>query len=190
MDPVLLLNADHSPIRTLSWQRAVELVLDGRVNVVASNPDAAIRSEHLELPFPSVVALVRWAPVRTVPAPSRRNVLARDGHACVYCGVTQADLATRASGDRLTLDHVVPRCRAEHGFVTVPWSTVPVPVSGWLNLVTACPRCNGRKGDRRAEEVGLALRWTPFRPSTRDLLRPSPVRAVPAEWLPWLPAAA
>ena len=46
VDPVLLLNADHSPIRTLSWQRAVELVLDGRVNVVASNPDAAIRSEQ------------------------------------------------------------------------------------------------------------------------------------------------
>jgi 5-methylcytosine-specific restriction endonuclease McrA len=190
VDHVLLLNADHTPIRTVSWQRAIELVLDGRVVVVAVKEDAAIRSERLSLPWPSVIALVRYAPVFSMPAPTRRHVLARDGHACVYCGASAGELSDRPPHERLTLDHVVPRCRSRHGFVTVPWSGVPVPVSGWLNLVTACGRCNGRKGDRTPEEAGLTLPRSPWKPTRRDLLRPAPSRPFPAEWLPWLPAAA
>lgn len=190
MTRALLLNADHTPIRTLSWQRAVTLLLDGRVLLLASREGQEVRAQHVAVPWPSVVALPRYVRVRTVPALTRRNVLARDGWCCVYCEASADELAGRPPHERLTLDHVVPRSRAHHGFVEVPWSPDPVPVHSWLNVVTACGRCNGRKGDRRPEEAGLRLPRPPFRPNTRDLFRIHTQHDVPPEWLPWLPVAA
>src|SRR5690606_16870494 len=109
---------------------------------------------------------------------------------CVYCGATAVELAHRPPHERLTLDHVVPRSRAEHGFVEVPWSSAPVPVSSWQNLVTACGRCNGRKGDRTPEEAGMRLPRPPHRPTARELLAAARPRSAPEAWRPWLPAAA
>ena len=34
----------------------------------------------------------------------------------------------------------------------------------WENVVAACRRCNTRKGDRRPDEAGLALRTLPRAP--------------------------
>ena len=65
---------------------------------------------------------------------TRREVFARDGYTCQYCG--------RQTGD-LTLDHVVPRHRG--GAHT------------WDNLVTACKACNHRKGGKLLEEAKLRL---------------------------------
>jgi HNH endonuclease len=57
----------------------------------------------------------------------RDDVFARDGFRCVYCGEVCAP-------ERLTVDHVQPRVRGgDHS-------------RG--NVVTACDRCNVRKGHR------------------------------------------
>ncbi|MCB9682358.1 MAG: HNH endonuclease [Alphaproteobacteria bacterium] len=190
MSRVLLLNADHTPIKTLSWQRAVMLLVCERVVLVASTGDAVVRSEHLELPWPSVVALKQWVAVRQVPALTGRNVHARDDFACCYCSATAAELGHLHPSARLTLDHVVPRSRARHGFVDVPWSEVPVPVNSWLNLVTACGPCNARKGARTPDEARMILRRLPYKPTRRDLIGPDLGRHAPPEWAPWIPARA
>ena len=41
----------------------------------------------------------------------------------------------------------------------------------WQNLVTACSRCNSRKGDRTPEEAGLKLKRQPSRPSLLTFLQ-------------------
>ncbi|CDN16190.1 HNH endonuclease family protein [Richelia intracellularis] len=65
----------------------------------------------------------------------------RDGHTCQYCGYT---------GDELTIDHVVPRSRGGG--------------DSWENLVTACVRCNVKKGSRTPQEAHMLLRKPPRRP--------------------------
>jgi len=75
-----------------------------------------------------------------VPPVNRREVLRRDHHTCQYCGSTH----------NLTLDHVVPLSRG--GSHT------------WDNVVTACERCNQRKGNRTPEEAGMVLRSKPRAP--------------------------
>jgi len=54
------------------------------------------------------------------------QILARDGHACVYCHATW-----EKSGKNLTLDHITPRHKG--GQDVAP------------NLVTACHTCNSQK---------------------------------------------
>jgi 5-methylcytosine-specific restriction endonuclease McrA len=39
----------------------------------------------------------------------------------------------------------------------------------WENLVAACVTCNNRKGDRRPEEVGMALAKAPKAPRALDI---------------------
>lgn len=54
------------------------------------------------------------------------GVFLRDGFKCVYCGC--------ATVEQLTMDHVLPK---KHG-----------GKDRKSNLVTACSRCNQRKGDK------------------------------------------
>jgi len=75
-----------------------------------------------------------------------RQIHARDGHACRYCGAT-----AQTSGAALQLDHLTPRAA---GGLDNP-----------ANLVVACRRCNAARQDRSlaawiayATELGLALR--------------------------------
>ncbi|MGH8594084.1 MAG: HNH endonuclease, partial [Gammaproteobacteria bacterium] len=40
----------------------------------------------------------------------------------------------------------------------------------WSNVVTACRSCNTRKGNRLAEEVGIALLAVPYVPNWAEFL--------------------
>ncbi len=191
MQDVLLLNADYRPVQVVSWERAVCLLLDRKVRTVAAYADRFIHSENLEIAWPAVVSLVEYVRVKAGPKLNRRNVLARDGFACVYCGVTPRLHSGRPDTSALTLDHVVPRSRAIKGRVTVvgrgPATGKRVNVTSWENLVTACEPCNHSKADRTPAEAGLVLRRPPRRPNATDTLRIALASApVPAEWRDYL----
>lgn len=66
-----------------------------------------------------------------------RQIAARDGHACVYCGATAA-----SSGAHLHLDHLTPR--------SVGGEDVP------QNLVLACRSCNSRRQARTLAQWAAA----------------------------------
>lgn len=57
-----------------------------------------------------------------------RQIAARDGYACVYCGATEA-----SSGAHLHFDHLTPRSAGGEDKAT--------------NLVLACRSCNSRRQD-------------------------------------------
>lgn len=182
MRDVLLLNADFAPVGILHWERAVGLLLDQRVRVVESYPNRVIRSPSRSLDWPAVVHLVRYARVRARPSFHRRNVLARDGFTCQYCGV-------RPGQAELTLDHVVPRAQAVGGRVRTAQGR-DVPVHGWENVVACCKTCNFSKGARTPAEAGLTLRSVPRPPGPQDAIRYALRRVDPPEpWQPFLPVA-
>jgi 5-methylcytosine-specific restriction endonuclease McrA len=131
-----------------SIERAFVLVFLNKSEMIRSANGHRLRTVSSSFPMPSVIRLNRYvqAPYKGVNL-TRQNIFKRDNFECQYCG-TRKDL---------TLDHVIPSSRGG------PHS--------WLNLVTACKRCNAKKGDFTPEEVGMVLRLKPFKPSYALFLR-------------------
>ncbi|MDP9117008.1 MAG: HNH endonuclease [Actinomycetota bacterium] len=140
MSGALVLNATYEPLCVVPLRRAVVLVLAEKAIIVEAG-DEVMRSARTSIPVPTVVRLSHFVRVpyrREVPL-TRRAVLDRDAHQCVYC-CARAD----------TIDHVRPRSR---GGTHV-----------WTNVVAACARCNHRKGDRLLGELGWHLPVAPVQP--------------------------
>lgn len=144
MGQVLVLNATYEPLSIISVKRAVILLLKEKAELIEA-AEAYLRSEKFSLPKPLVIRLVYFVkiPYRISLPVSRRTVLARDHYTCQYCN----SIPPR---QKLTLDHVLPRSRG--GKTT------------WENVITACQKCNGRKGSRTPEEANMALLTQPKRP--------------------------
>ena len=88
MEHTLVLNATYEPLRIVSWQKAITLLFQGKVEVIA-NYDREIRGVTVRVKLPSVLRLLRHVrmkrPFAEVPF-SRPNVYARDEYHCEYCG--------------------------------------------------------------------------------------------------------
>ena len=138
MSKVLVLNASYEPLNITNWRRAIVLLLKGKAEQLEHNG----KYIYAGFPLPTVIRLRYYVrvPYKEIPL-TRRNILHRDSHSCQYCSY---------AGDDLTLDHVVPRSRG--GGDT------------WENIVTACVRCNVRKGNRTPREANMLLRQTPRKP--------------------------
>lgn len=145
---VLVLNQDFSPISVCSVERAFVLIYLRKSELIRSANGHKLHTVSHEFPMPSVIRLSRYVavPYKGVNL-TRQNIFKRDNFECQYCG-TRKDL---------TLDHVVPSSRG--GMHT------------WLNLVTACKRCNAKKGDYTPEEAGMELSRKPFKPSYATFLK-------------------
>lgn len=113
--------------------------------------DDFIRTVQFELEVPRIIRLLGYdRPPRQRVKFSRRNIFARDGNRCQYCG-------KRFATSDLSLDHVVPR--RQGGRAT------------WENIVCACLKCNVRKGGRTPRESGMNLIRPPVEPRTCPSLR-------------------
>ena len=187
--PVLQLNADYTPLKVLRWERAVELMLGGKAVSITDYPGRYVRSPSLALPWPAVVVLKRYSKARGKIGFSARNVAARDGFICQYCGIAPRQPGGQPDRGALTLDHVVPRAQARDQKVYLPWARRHVAVTCWENVVTACRQCNLRKADRTPAQAGMTLRTMPRVPTQADALRIHLARyhLVPQEWESWLP---
>jgi 5-methylcytosine-specific restriction endonuclease McrA len=96
-----------------------------------------IHTVRFELAVPRVIRLLRYDRLpKTRVRLNRRNLFARDGNRCQYCG-------RKFRTTELSIDHVVPRSRGGRTL--------------WNNVVCACMACNVRKGGRTPAEAGLAL---------------------------------
>lgn len=159
---VLLLNADYSVLGLCSLERAIVLMVLEKVDVVHPLPGRELRSPRRSYPIPSIVRLRGFVriPYRQVML-TRKNVFRRDGYRCQYCGLRE----------HLTIDHVLPRSRGG--------------ADTWENLVTACTRCNAKKGNRTPLEANMPLAQNPSRPSPFTFLREH-MGALDEAWKPYL----
>ena len=73
----------------------------------------------------------------------------RDQNLCLYCG-------NIFSESELTRDHVLARSRGGHDI--------------WMNVATACRKCNQRKGQRSPEEASMPLLAVPFVPNQMEYM--------------------
>jgi hypothetical protein len=81
------------------------------------------------------------------PALSNPKLFARDRQVCAYCG-------GRFAVDEMTREHIVPTSRGGD--------------DSWMNCISACRPCNGRKGNRLPEEAGMSLLYLPYVPSLHE----------------------
>ena len=167
--PVLVLNADYRPLSYFplslwSWQDAIKAICLDKVQVV-SQYEEIVRSPSFEIRIPSVISLKEYVHQDRSLAFTRFNLFLRDGFTCVYCG----------SKKDLTFDHVIPR--ANGGRTT------------WENIVTACTKCNSKKGGRTPKEARMELRFKPHRPNIyemQEIGRKFPPHHLHETWLDWL----
>ncbi|MEM7725546.1 MAG: HNH endonuclease [Cyanobacteria bacterium P01_A01_bin.45] len=141
---VVVFSQNYLPISKVNIKRAIVLLINNKAEPLnwATEVGWKIHSPNLVLYVPKHIRLTISARERIwkVPPVNRREVLRRDNHTCQYCGARK----------HLTLDHVFPRSKG--GLHT------------WNNIVTACERCNSRKGDKTLKEIGMKLRVLPKAP--------------------------
>jgi hypothetical protein len=154
---VLLLSMNYTPIKILSWKKAVGLVIGrAKADVVVDYNEQRSRFNA------AVIKLNVSAPdifhLKEIRKFSKKNIFLRDQWICQYC-------AKELTGRDATVDHVVPRARG--GKTT------------YLNCVAACRKCNWFKNDRTPDECEMPL-IKPVRNLTRnDMFN---LTIVPNEW--------
>jgi 5-methylcytosine-specific restriction endonuclease McrA len=175
---VLVLNRFYMAIRVVNVRRAMTLLYRDCAEVIMMEQDQFVsydfeswcelsqltaidkqadedylQAVNFELRVPRIVRLTRFdrMPAQTVRF-NRKNLFARDGYQCQYCGQNQPT-------NKLSLDHVIPR---SHGGQTT-----------WENIVCCCLKCNGRKGGRTPQQARMKLLTRPVRPRFNPLLSES-----------------
>ena len=110
-----------------------------------------VRTVRFDIVVPRIVRVLTYSrlPKQEVKL-NRRNIYARDGSRCQYCG-------KRFASSELSLDHVVPRSRGGE--------------NTWQNIVCCCVTCNVRKGGRTPEDAGLTLMRRPVKPRRSPVIR-------------------
>ena len=143
MERTLLLSSAYEPVATISWQRAIVLLILGKVEVIEAY-DRDVRSTSVVLRLPCVVRLLKRFRLHRRPVRfTKHNVFARDRWTCQYCGAQRPV-------SQLTQDHIVPRSLGGR--------------SCWENVTTCCVDCNALKANRTPEQAGIRLRGRPRRP--------------------------
>lgn len=141
---VVVFSKNYLPLARINIKRAIALLVTGQAESLefSSTQQWEVRSPSIVLQVTEHIRLTSGSPQRhwKVPPVNRREVFRRDNHTCQYCGRTK----------HLTLDHVIPRSRnGQHS---------------WDNVVTACEKCNSKKGDRLLHEIGMVLQSKPKSP--------------------------
>ncbi len=109
-----------------------------------------IHTVRLQIAVPRIIRLVGYdkLPRQDVKF-NRRNIYARDGSKCQYCGRKFSTL-------ELSLDHVKPKSQGGK--------------STWENIVCCCVKCNVKKGGRTPEQAHMHLITKPVKPKRSPVI--------------------
>lgn len=173
MSDTLVLDHTFSPVGRVSWQRAITLLFEEKVEVIESYEDWTVRSVTVAFKVPSVVRFLKkvFGRKRAIKF-SRENLYARDGGRCQYC-------SAKVARPEATYDHVVPRAQGGK--------------TDWFNIVICCYGCNQKKGGRTPEQARMKLLSMPVKPKKLpDTVRLTFTyqKGMPESWAAWLGDAA
>jgi 5-methylcytosine-specific restriction endonuclease McrA len=121
-----------------------------------------IHTVRFQIAVPRIIRLLAYdkLPRQDVKF-NRRNIYARDGNRCQYCG-------KRMSTTELSLDHVVPKSQGGR--------------SSWENIVCCCVRCNVKKGGRTPIQASMHLITKPVKPKRSPVIN---IRLADARYQSW-----
>lgn len=155
MQNCVILNGDYSYLNTVSWQKAIKLMVKGKATVIKYTEVVVKTAEKVIVKIPAVMKLIKIIRTiyRTKVPFSKKNVMIRDGFICQYCGAQK----------ELTIDHVTPVSRGGK--------------STFENCVTACKDCNNRKSDKLPSELQMYLKKQPISPTISEFTRIKAVKA-------------
>ncbi|WP_127716066.1 HNH endonuclease [Halobacteriovorax sp. HLS] len=162
----LLLDSTFFPVRIISWQKAMILLLTGRAEVVTEYDDKQIRSTTQSFTLPKILRLHNKHHKRRQVKFTRLNIYLRDNYTCQYCYKS-------FKFAELTFDHVHPVSKG--GQTT------------WENIVTCCKKCNSQKGAKLLAETNFKLLNTPKTPNWSATMCLRIKENDPIEWFNWLP---
>ncbi|MDP7359891.1 MAG: HNH endonuclease [Pseudomonadales bacterium] len=155
---ILRINTAGAPVEWLSWQQAVCLQARELVNWSYGEEVFRIRGGYSRLTGEQTVVTLNsiiackgkvYGKQRKEPPLTNRALFRRDQNMCLYCG-------NHFDNIKLSRDHVVPLSRGGE--------------DAWTNVVTACKRCNARKGNRLPDETNMELLALPYRPNHAEYL--------------------
>ena len=154
---MLKLSAQGLPQSWISLEQAVLHYAADQVRWEAGARVAVFRGGHNALTGEqSIVAVNSIIGTKGVPGinpfdlkPGLTNakLFARDRNICAYCGDHYVE-------DELTREHIQPTSRGG--------------LDSWMNCITACRGCNGRKANRTPEEARMSLLYLPYVPSLHE----------------------
>ena len=149
MNRCIVLNGDYSFLNTVSWRRGLVLTIKGKTEVLKYTDRVIKCANGSVMNIPLVIKLIKVIRMiyrNRVPY-SKRNIMTRDNHICVYCG----------SKNELTIDHMIPSSRGGK--------------STFENCVTACRPCNNKKNDRTPNEAKMYIKKRPYAPTISEFFR-------------------
>ena len=139
----LKLDNSYRPIEIVDAIEALVLCLIGKAQAI-ENYKKEIKSVSDSFKLPAVIVLNRYVKFQfKAVAAHRREIITRDNNTCQYCG-------KEFPSNKLTLDHLIPKSKGGK--------------NTWENLVTACKKCNQKKGNRTPEESNMPLINRPRKP--------------------------
>jgi 5-methylcytosine-specific restriction endonuclease McrA len=163
----LVLNASYEPLRIVTWQKALILWFQDKVEILEYHKKF-VRSVSTTFELPSVMRMKKYVKPKRIDGVRfcRENVYIRDLYTCQYCRI-------KFAAKDLTIDHVIP---ASHG-----------GPKNWTNIVTACRKCNQIKANRTPDMANMPLFKPARMPSWLPVLEHEvPVDTRPANWLEYL----
>jgi 5-methylcytosine-specific restriction endonuclease McrA len=152
MSLILTLDNSGNPHRWATWQDAVtykakDLVAwsTGEVEFTFFGGKSRMTGETSSITVPSIMAIKNKHHAKhRPPVLTNRNLFRRDLFICAYCGHSHNEA-------KLTRDHVVPVSKGGK--------------DTWMNVVTACWKCNNYKDDSLLDDLNMALLYVPYVPS-------------------------
>lgn len=137
----LKLDSSWQPLDIIPAFDALVMSMDDKCMIVETW-DRKIRSQYRSFDLPSVIVLKNYRASKAHKTKcTKQNIIVRDNNTCQYCG---------RSDCKMTIDHVIPRSKGGK--------------FSWENLVTACPSCNQKKGDRSLFDSNMRLLSIPNEP--------------------------
>lgn len=155
---ILRINTAGTPLEWLSWQEAVCLHAREMVSWTYGEEVMAVHGgfsrmtgEQTVVTLNSIIASKGkvFKSISKEPPLTNSALFRRDQNLCLYCGERFAHM-------QLSRDHVLPISRGGK--------------DRWTNVVSACKRCNARKGSSLLEESNLELLALPYRPNHAEYL--------------------
>jgi 5-methylcytosine-specific restriction endonuclease McrA len=142
---VLALSSNYEPVGTISWYKAVSLLLSDKISILEEY-DQIVRSPSVSMKIPSVIVFKtnKFKKINSVRF-SRKNVWLRDEGKCQYC-------SRAINSNEFTIDHIQPKCDGGK--------------STWENVVVSCYKCNQKKGQSSLKDSGLKLLKQPKKPTS------------------------